>query len=167
MMPDDSEHRKLEAIERLVVNFALAQDALVTLLEKKGVVSREEVRQAVQNLSSKKSGKERRRQRRFIKRCEIEFTADGTTHRGISSDFSLTGLFIRTNHPFPEGTVFDMLIHLPDGSSSKLRGKAVRSLKTPLGNVMGTPVKTVKNGMGVNILERDRNYLNLIKALLA
>ena len=164
-MLDEKERRKLEAIEKVVLNFALAQDALISLLDKRGVISREDLLEAVQNLKAKRD-KEKRQQRRFVKRCEVEFTADGSTYRGISSDFSLTGLFLRTNHPLQAGTVFDLLVYLPDGNSSRLKGKAVRSLKTPLGNVMGTPIKTVENGMGVQLLERDGNYLNFIKSLL-
>jgi len=43
----------------------------------------------------------RRKHKRYIRRCEIEFVSDGVTYRGIASDFSLNGLFIRTNHPLP------------------------------------------------------------------
>lgn len=108
----------------------------------------------------------KRQQKRFIKRCEVEFTADNLTLRGISSDFSLTGLFIRTNHPYTPGTLFDILIYLPDGLISKVKGKAVRALKTPTGMVIGTPVKSLKNGMGIEITERDHNYLHLIRSML-
>jgi hypothetical protein len=165
-MLDDKERKKLDAIEKLATNFALAQDALISLLEKKGILGREEIREAVQNLDTKKSEREKRQQRRFTRRCEVEFTRDGSTRRGISSDFSLTGLFIRTNHPLVEGTVFDLLVHLPDGKMSRLRGKAVRSLKTPLGSAAGAPVKNIKNGMGVQLLEKDDSYLHFIKSLL-
>ena len=109
---------------------------------------------------------DKRKQKRFIRRCEVEFTADNLTLRGISSDFSLTGLFIRTNHPFAPGTLFDIIIHLPDGLISRVKGTAVRAAKTPTGRVMGTPVKSVKNGMGIELTEIDANYIHHITNLL-
>ena len=108
----------------------------------------------------------KRQQKRFVRRCEVEFTADKLTIRGISSDFSLEGLFIRTNHPLPAGTILDMLIHLPGGEISKVKGKAVRAAKTPIGKVMGTPIKSLKNGMGIEIIEKDDHYLHLIRSLI-
>jgi hypothetical protein len=96
----------------------------------------------------------------------VEFTVDNLTLRGISSDFSLEGLFLRTNHACKPGTVLDIVIHLPDGSVSKVKGKAVRSLRTPTGMVIGAPVRSMKNGMGIEIIERDSHYLHFIRSLL-
>jgi hypothetical protein len=109
----------------------------------------------------------KRQHRRFIKRCEVEFVADGLTYRGISSDFSLKGLFIRTKNPLAPGTVFDLVIHLPDGAISRVKVRARRAWKTSTGRVMGTPVKASKNGMGAEVLEKDANYLHLIRSLLS
>jgi hypothetical protein len=107
----------------------------------------------------------KRRQKRFVKRCEVEFISDNLMVRGISSDFSLEGLFIRTNHPYTPGTVFDIVVHLPDGADAKVKGRAVHAAKTPTGKVMGTPVKSLKNGMGIEIIEKDDNYISFIKSL--
>jgi hypothetical protein len=38
---------------------------------------------------------EKRQRKRFIKRCEVEFVANETTYRGISSNFSISGFFIK------------------------------------------------------------------------
>ena len=110
--------------------------------------------------------KSRRLQKRFIKRCEVEFVVDGTTYRGISSDFSLNGLFIRTGFPLAPNTSLDVTIYLPDGSLSRLKVRVARSWRSATGRVMGTPLKGGKNGMGVEILEKDANYLHLIRSLL-
>jgi|GEM_PF-1439067 hypothetical protein len=107
----------------------------------------------------------KRQQKRFVERCKIEFTANDVTYRGISSDFSLTGLFIRTNHPLPKETIIDIIIYLPNGLISKLKGKVKRSLKIPFERIMETQ-KYLGKGMGVEITEKDSNYLHLIKALL-
>ncbi len=109
--------------------------------------------------------KEKRQNKRFIKRCETEFTVDGITHRGISSNFSINGLFISTKRSFPSDTLLDIVIHLPNGSTSKLKGRVRRALKTFAGNVLETPVKSFKNGMGVEIIEKDANYLELMRSI--
>ncbi len=107
----------------------------------------------------------KRQQKRFTERCKIEFTANDITYRGISSDFSLSGLFIRTNHPFPTETILDIIIYLPNGLTSKLKGKIKRSLKIPFERVMETQ-KYLQRGIGVEITEKDSNYVHFIKALL-
>ncbi|MBI5100561.1 MAG: PilZ domain-containing protein [Nitrospirae bacterium] len=95
---------------------------------------------------------------RFVRRLETEFSAEGKNYRGISSDLSLNGLFIRTTHPFSPGTRVEILIHLPEGPASKLKGIVRRALKNP------TPVSTLKNGMGIELVEKDDVYNNFIQA---
>lgn len=108
----------------------------------------------------------KRKRRRFIKRCSVEFEVDGVKRTGISSDFSLGGLFIRTNYPYPPDTVMEITIILPDGNHSKVMAKVRRANKSALGRVIGTPSKQYKNGMGVEIIKKDSNYLHLIRSLL-
>lgn len=108
----------------------------------------------------------RRRCRRFIRRCEAEFIVDNMIYRGIAGDFSLAGLFLRTSRPFPPETIIDITLYFADGTSSRLKAKVRRALRTPPGNVMGTPKKELKNGMGVEIIEKDARYLNFIRSLL-
>ncbi len=107
-----------------------------------------------------------RDQKRFIKRLNTDFSVDGVTRKGVSSNFSIKGLFIRTNYPYTPDTLLDIVIHLPNGQVSKIKGRVKRSLKTSLGRVMGAPVKSLKNGMGIEIVERDANYLHLIRNLI-
>jgi hypothetical protein len=112
------------------------------------------------------NSRDKRRFRRFTRRCEAEFTAGGVSNRGIASDFSINGLFMRTNHPFAADTVIDIMVHLPDRSVSSLQGKVKRAMKTALGRVMGTPIKEYKNGMGVELTQKDANYLHFIRSLI-
>lgn len=109
----------------------------------------------------------RRKCRRFIRRCEAEFIVDNMIYRGIACDFSLAGLFLRTSRPFPPETIIDITLYFADGTSSRLKAKVRRAHRTPLGNVMGTPKKELKNGMGVEIIEKDARYINFIRSLLA
>jgi hypothetical protein len=96
----------------------------------------------------------KRRHSRFIRRLETEFSAEGKDYRAISSDFSCNGLFIRTNHAFEPGTVLSIRVHLPEGDTAMLKGRVRRALKTP--------VVSLKNGMGVELLEKDLPYTNFM-----
>jgi hypothetical protein len=154
--------------KKLLVSQRVTQKALLRVLEKKGIISKDELIDEIRTQCKGEANTRNRRQhRRLIKRCEIDFSYDNLTFKGISSNFSVGGLFIRTKHPLPPDTVFDMVIHLPDESLSKLKGKVARSTKTSLGRVMGTPLKVLKDGMGVKIIEKDAHYLHLIKSLLS
>jgi ribosomal protein S27E len=93
---------------------------------------------------------------RYIRRLETEFSVSDKKYRAISSDFSVGGLFVRTNHPFPPDTIIDLTVYLPDGNISRLRGMVRRAYKTP-GVAM-------KNGMGIEFIEKDECYLNFIKS---
>jgi hypothetical protein len=101
--------------------------------------------------------KVRRGHDRFIRRLETEFTAGNKNYRGISSDLSISGLFIRTQHPLVPDTLLDIVIHLPDSIEVKLKGRVRRSVKTP--------VVSIKNGMGIEILENDSRYVNFVKSV--
>lgn len=95
--------------------------------------------------------RDKRRSTRFEMACEVEFEADGIIHRGTSLDLSLNGLFIETDFRCSPHTILDILIHLPDGTISKLKGKAVRFLD---------------NGIGVGIMEKDSAYLHYYSSFL-
>lgn len=119
-----------------------------------------------EEIQSPESSRDKRRFRRFTKRCEVEFTSRGVTNRSIASDFSLNGLFIRTNHPFAADTVISIVVHLPDGSISSLKGKVKRSMKNAIGRVAGIPMKEQKNGMGIELIDKDAVYLHFIRSLI-
>jgi hypothetical protein len=93
----------------------------------------------------------RRYSQRFTKRLEVTFTSGGLKYRGISSDCSAAGLFIRTQHGLNPGTPIDIELFLPDGAICLLKGVVRRTVKTPL--------TTLKNGMGVELLDKDEHYL--------
>lgn len=97
----------------------------------------------------------RRTHERFVRRLETEFIGQEKNYRAISSDFSRYGLFIRTNHAFVPGTELDIVIHLPNGTDCKLKGIVRRAMKTT--------IVSLKNGMGIELLHRDHNYINFLK----
>lgn len=93
---------------------------------------------------------------RFTKRLEARFSSGGMSFAGISSNLSESGLFIRTNRGFAPDTAIDIELVMPDGKTSSLKGLVRRTIKTPM--------STLKNGMGVELLEKDAAYINFLKS---
>jgi hypothetical protein len=102
--------------------------------------------------------REKRRHRRIIKRLDIDCSGAGTDIRGISSCLSGNGLFLRTSKPFPPDTPVDLTIHLPDHIVSRVRGVVRTAARTGL--TYG------KNGMGIEIVECDQNFVTFMNSLL-
>ncbi len=109
----------------------------------------------------------RRKDKRFLRRCEVEFTSNETTYRGISSNFSLNGLFIRADRPFIQDTMLDIVIHLPDDSTSKIKGRVRWTSKILTAKILGSSIATLRNGMGIELMEKDAGYLHFIESLVA
>ncbi len=105
-------------------------------------------------------GRERGYQRhpRFTKRLEVRFTSGGLSFTGILSNLSESGLFIRTNRGFAPGTVIDIELVMPDGRKSRLKANVVRTIKTPL--------SSLKNGMGVELIEKDETYIDFLRSFV-
>ncbi len=99
-----------------------------------------------------------KRNPRFTKRLEISFSSGVHSFRGILSNISENGLFIRTNRGFAPGTMVDLELVLPDQKISHLKGIVRRTIKTPL--------TTMKNGMGIELIERDRNYIDFFNEFI-
>lgn len=90
-------------------------------------------------------------------RLEAVFRAGTEIHRGITSDISEKGLFIRTRYAYVPGTILDIEIESPDGTTSRLRGVVKRSARTQ--------IAALKNGMGIELIEKDSNYINLLRTI--
>jgi ribosomal protein S27E len=94
---------------------------------------------------------------RHTRRLETIFTTATDTFKGITSDISEGGLFIRTAYVLAPGSIIGIEIHLPDGQISRLKGRVKRSVRTAL--------LTAKNGMGIEIIEKDLTYINLVRGI--
>ena len=99
----------------------------------------------------------RRKSRRVTKRLEVTFSSGGLQVTGISSDLSSSGLFIRTQNGLMPGTIVEIEIYLPGHKLGRLKGIVRRTVKASL--------SMVKNGMGVELIERDSNYLDFMKTI--
>lgn len=96
---------------------------------------------------------------RVVRRLEIEFSSGDKTYRGISSDLSERGMFIRTQHGLASGSTLNITIYLPGGRASKVRGIVRKTVKTDM--------VAVKNGMGIELVETDANYMDFIKTSIS
>lgn len=101
----------------------------------------------------------KKRPTRIIKRLETEFSSAGCiTYRGISSNISGRGIFVRTSRPFAPDAPVDLTIRLPDHSLAKLKGKVRWATRGGR--------QSEKNGMGIEIIERDQNFVDFVNTLL-
>ena len=78
-------------------------------------------------------------------------------YTGITSDISENGIFIRTRYGFVPGTIIKIEIYLPEDKISKLKGKVKRSTRTQ--------IASLKNGMGIEIIEKDSNYTIFLNSM--
>ncbi len=97
----------------------------------------------------------KRRYRRYTRRIEVEFMVDDLTYKGISSDLSERGIFIRTRRPPAPGVEIGIRVFLPNGKVAKLRGVVRHAVRTPY--------SFMKNGIGVELTEVDDNYIEFFK----
>ena len=101
---------------------------------------------------------EKRTYRRKTKRLEVNFTIGDREAKGISSDLSAQGLFIRTRTCLEPGSYIEFVVFTPSGKEAHGRGRvrnAVR-METALG----------KSGMGIELHACDENYVNLLSELI-
>jgi hypothetical protein len=71
------------------------------------------------------------------------------------SNISANGIFIRTNRGFTPDTIVDIEVVMPDNRISLLKGIVKRTIKTPL--------SSVNNGMGVELMEKDAIFENFVQ----
>ena len=72
---------------------------------------------------------------RFTKRLEATFSSGGLSYRGILSNLSQNGLFIRTNRGFAPGTTVDIELVMPDNTLCRIKGVVKRTIKTPMSSM--------------------------------
>jgi len=101
---------------------------------------------------------DKRKHPRCIKRLTSTFFVDQKRFRGISSDLSESGLFIRTNRGLAVNTPIDVELLLPNNRVSFLRGIVRRTIRTP--------ISSMKNGMGIEITEKDATFTDFVKSII-
>jgi hypothetical protein len=99
----------------------------------------------------------RRAFKRYTKRLETEFTGGGggETRRGISSDLSERGLFVRSRHSLPPGSPVELTVYLPDDTHARVQGIVRRNVKD-----------VTKIGMGIEVTDYDEAYRRFLQMVL-
>ena len=100
---------------------------------------------------------QKRRSPRVIKRLEVRFTTGEINYTGITSNLSKEGIFIRTQKGLPPQTIIEIELYLASGKAIKLRGQVKRTIKTPF--------QAIKNGMGIELINPPREYIEFLKTL--
>ncbi|MEK6528091.1 MAG: PilZ domain-containing protein [Nitrospirota bacterium] len=91
------------------------------------------------------------------KRLTITFSDGNVENNGMSSDFSSTGLFIRTRKAFNPGTPVTMVLEVDINRKIPLAGVVARAIKTG--------VVDFKNGMGIRLTSIPQAYEEFLKEL--
>jgi len=94
---------------------------------------------------------------RKIKRLSVTFSDGKDEYSGTSSDFSATGLFIRTRKALSPGTSLKIVVELDENRKVTLTGMVVRSIKTGIADF--------KNGMGIKLTNIPKDYEDFIQNL--
>jgi|WetSurSiteA1Bulk_404760.scaffolds.fasta_scaffold00205_6 hypothetical protein len=100
---------------------------------------------------------DRRKHTRFVKRLEARIVSDHISFLSISSDLSESGIFIRTNRGCNVETPVDIELSLPGNRVSFLKGIVRRTIRTPF--------SALKNGMGIEIIEKDETFRDFVKSI--
>lgn len=108
---------------------------------------------------------DKRQHKRIKESCDVEFYSHGKEYRGVSDNFSVNGLLISTEDLLALQSVVSITVHLPDGSTSKLKGR-VRRVHKMTGSAAQSG-QILESGMGIEIMERDSNYIKFFMSLLS
>jgi len=100
---------------------------------------------------------DKRKHARLVKRLETRIVSDHISFWTISSDLSESGLFIRTNRGLNIDTTIDIELSLPDNRVSLLKGIVRRTTRTG--------ISSMKNGMGIEIIEKDETFRDFVKSI--
>lgn len=104
---------------------------------------------------------EKRIKDRATKRLSVKFGCNTLEHSGITSNFSLTGIFIRTNAGLAPGTPLDIELTLPDDMVLKLKGTVMWTKR-----VHPKLAEFSRNGMGIMLKDIPEVYTRLVTELL-
>ena len=100
---------------------------------------------------------ERRSTKRFAQALPVAFRNSEKEYRGVSLDFSASGLFILTKEPFSPGTSVEIGLEVSDKEKIHLRGVVVRTIKT--GDI------NIKAGMGIKLNEVPYKYHQFLESV--
>ena len=98
---------------------------------------------------------EKRKTKRKIKRLPVTFLCENKIHKSISSNFSETGLFIKTGSKFKPGSPVYMVLELDDDNKTAFKGKVVRITTN---SKLFETYRISRNGIGVELTKITQEY---------
>ncbi|OGW39584.1 MAG: hypothetical protein A2Y97_11975 [Nitrospirae bacterium RBG_13_39_12] len=98
-----------------------------------------------------------RKDKRFGKKLMVRIDSGTSYFSGIMSDVSQNGIFIRSDKDFAKDKVINIELLLPYNTISSLKGKVKRTMKIPGSNWLF--------GTGIELMEKDKIFHNLIKSI--
>lgn len=102
--------------------------------------------------------KKNRLHERHIRRLETDFYFEDKVFKGISSNLSEKGLFIRTSNCLTPGSHIEFMVYLKDGGRAHGTGLVRRAAKS------NSPL--IKNGMGIELRCCDLNYVRMLEEVI-
>jgi len=103
---------------------------------------------------------DKRRHKRKISRNPIKFGEETCDKTAFTSNLTPAGFFLRTNRVYPPGKLLRFEFHTPQGTVVKISGRVVYATRVPT-QFAGLR----KNGMGIEIIGENADYLDLLKTL--
>ena len=100
---------------------------------------------------------ERRQHSRVNKSLISQILTDDTDLFVVTGDLSANGIFLISKQCLPVDTAVKIEVALPDNSVSSLKGIVRRIIDTST---------FVQSGMGIEIIEKDKNYINFLNSIL-
>ena len=108
-----------------------------------------------------------RKHKRIQKTCEVEYSSsvNNESYKGVTENFSVDGLFLRADDLLPLQSEISIVLHIPYGSTSQLKG-VVRRVYDVIYDAASSG-HAYKGGMGIEITERDSHYMRFFISLLS
>jgi Tfp pilus assembly protein PilZ len=101
---------------------------------------------------------DKRSTKRRIKRMHIIFSCEGKEFRGISSNVSSTGIFIKTRKKFKTGLYVNMIVDIDENQKMNLNGVIARTKIT-------SKFDRFVNGIGIELTEVPQAYKAFMEVL--
>ncbi|MHA2218828.1 MAG: PilZ domain-containing protein [Candidatus Hodarchaeales archaeon] len=113
---------------------------------------------------------DKRKTGRIIKRLHTTFLCGEKEYRGISSNFSLTGVFIKSRKKFKPGSSLNITLDLGDNQKIALIGEIawVKSSKPDRVNKVQkvSTFDKFNEGMGIKLNETPQEFKEFLKVLI-
>ncbi len=103
---------------------------------------------------------DKRREKRKISRTKIKFGDETCDKTAFTSNLSPKGFFVRTNRVHRPDTVLQFEFVLSDGEVVHIEGRVVHASRVP-----ANLARLRRCGMGIEIIEENQNYINMLKSL--